>query len=78
VFPEWEGGRQQCKILFLGGAKMIGRVGSPKCKQLRGLLHTLRLKLEEAERRMPRNEKELAEIILAIENTEMKLEENGC
>ncbi len=56
---------------------MIGRVGRPRSSQLRGELHTLRLKLREAEARTPPNGGEIRAIRAAIENTERKLEEMG-
>ena len=57
---------------------MIGRVGRNPCEQLHGLLHTQRLKLEAAESKTPRDEKEIEKIKLAIEDTTQKLKENGC
>jgi hypothetical protein len=58
--------------------KMIGRVGRNACDQLRGLLHSQQLKLKEAESKVPRDEKEIANIKLAIEDTTRKLKEKGC
>lgn len=52
---------------------MIGRVGRNPQQQLEGILHTLRLKLEEAERRNPRDEADIAAIRRSIESYEQKL-----
>ena len=52
---------------------MIGRVGRTPQQQLQGLLHTLRLKLEEAERRTPRDEADIAAIRRGISDAEEKL-----
>lgn len=52
---------------------MIGRVGRTPQQQLQGLLHTLRLKLEEAERKNPRDEADIAAIQRGISDAEEKL-----
>lgn len=71
---------------------MIGRVGRDPCTQLRGLLHTQKLKLKEQERELqsqesktPRNDVRIAAIKQEIEgwkngikDTEKKLTERGC
>jgi hypothetical protein len=58
--------------------KMIGRVGRNPCEQLRGLLHSQQLKLQQAESKAPRDENEIAKIKVAIEDTTKKLKEKGC
>jgi hypothetical protein len=58
--------------------KMIGRVGRNPCEQLRGLLHTQQLRLEQVESKVPRDENEIAKIKVAIEDTTKKLREKGC
>jgi hypothetical protein len=58
--------------------KMVGRVGRTACDQLRGLLHSQQLKLKQAESNDPRNEKEITNLKLAIEDTMRKLKEKGC
>lgn len=52
---------------------MIGRVGRTPQQQLQGILHSLRLKLEEAERRNPRDEADIAAIRRGITSNEEKL-----
>ena len=52
---------------------MTGPAGRTPQQQLQGLLHTLRLKLEEAERRNPRDEADIAAILRGISNAEEKL-----
>lgn len=57
---------------------MIGRVGRSPCVQLRGLLHTQRIKLSEAEAQTPQNAREVIEIRAAIDDTKAKLAQLGC
>ncbi len=52
---------------------MIGRVGRPPQQQLQGLLDTLKLKLQEAEQRSPRDEEDIAALRRSISSTEEKL-----
>jgi hypothetical protein len=52
---------------------MLGRVGRSPRQQLEGILHTLRLKLEEAERRNPRDEADIVAIRRGIISNEEKL-----
>lgn len=58
--------------------KMIGKVGRTPCEQLRGLLHSQKLILEEAKAKVPPDEEKIRQINRAIENTMKKLEEKGC
>lgn len=59
-------------------AEMIGRVGRDPCAQLRGLLHSQRRKLQEAESRSPRDETDIEAIKNAIATTKKQMVERQC
>ena len=57
---------------------MIGRVGRSPCEQLRGLLHSQRRRLEILEAQDPKDEAEITRCKAAIEETQQRLQQNGC